>query len=371
MNIPRFSAAHAFSPAWREAADECLASLAVPPGSNLGFIYFSDHYADSAETLLAHLRQSTGVHNWVGSMGIGICGEGVAAIDRPGLSVLLGRFPERSFQVFSGRQPLGHGGPAQQIGAQFAAHFAVVHADPHTPDMSDLIADMAGKVSSGFVTGGLSSARTTTRQIANGVLHGGISGVAFSDEIRIATRLTQGCSPLPGRHQIDECERNIIARIDGKPALDVYRSAAGDILAHDLQRAAQTILIGLPVTGRDTSDYRVRHVIGIDMQKGLLAISEEVRAGDAVLFCQRGGAAAEQDMHRMLDELKSSLETRPQAGLYFSCLGRGHSMFPDDSSELEMIRDAFNGLPTAGFFCSGEISHDQLYGYTGVLTLFL
>jgi small ligand-binding sensory domain FIST len=24
-----------------------------------------------------------------------------------------------------------------------------------------------------------------------------------------------------------------------------------------------------------------------------------------------------------------------------------------------------------GFFCNGEISHNRLYGYTGVLTLFL
>jgi small ligand-binding sensory domain FIST len=27
-------------------------------------------------------------------------------------------------------------------------------------------------------------------------------------------------------------------------------------------------------------------------------------------------------------------------------------------------------LPLVGFFCNGEISHDRLYGYTGVLTLF-
>ena len=27
-------------------------------------------------------------------------------------------------------------------------------------------------------------------------------------------------------------------------------------------------------------------------------------------------------------------------------------------------------VPLVGFFCNGEISHDRLYGYTGVLTLF-
>jgi small ligand-binding sensory domain FIST len=36
-----------------------------------------------------------------------------------------------------------------------------------------------------------------------------------------------------------------------------------------------------------------------------------------------------------------------------------------------MIRETFGDIPLAGFFCNGEISHDQLYGYTGVLTLFV
>lgn len=363
MSLPTFAAAHAFAAQWQEAADATLTSLAAPPGSNLGFVYFSDQFAESAEPLLAYLKQSTGIEDWVGSMAVGICGAGTAAIDKPGLALLVGRFPDESFQVFSGRSPLSQAGTAP--------YFAVVHADPNTPDMPDLIADMAGKVSSGFVTGGLSSARGSTRQVANGLLSGGISGVAFSPQVHIATRLTQGCSPLPGRYRIDECERNVIARIDGQAALDVYRSAVGEALSRDLRRAAQTVLVGLPVAGRESSDYRVRHVIGIDTGNGLLAISEEVQTGDALLFCRRGGAAAEQDMQRMLDELRSSLQTKPKAGLYFSCLGRGHSMFPEDSTELEMIAKTFGDLPVAGFFCSGEISHDQLYGYTGVLTLFL
>ena len=36
-----------------------------------------------------------------------------------------------------------------------------------------------------------------------------------------------------------------------------------------------------------------------------------------------------------------------------------------------MIRERLGDIPLAGFFAGGEISHDRLYGYTGVLTLFL
>jgi len=36
-----------------------------------------------------------------------------------------------------------------------------------------------------------------------------------------------------------------------------------------------------------------------------------------------------------------------------------------------MIQSALGDVPLAGFFGNGEISHNRLYGYTGVLTLFL
>ena len=35
-----------------------------------------------------------------------------------------------------------------------------------------------------------------------------------------------------------------------------------------------------------------------------------------------------------------------------------------------LIEEAFGEFPLVGFFCIGEISHNRLYGYTGVLTLF-
>jgi small ligand-binding sensory domain FIST len=362
VSQPRFAAAHAFAEDWREAADACLAALTLPQGANLGFLYFSDRYAAHAEALLARLREGSGIAHWVGSIGLGVCGAGTGALDAAGISVLVGRFPQDAFRVFSGRQRLG------PIGAE-TPYFAVVHADPRTPDMPGLVADMAGKLASGFVTGGLSSARGEAIQIADGVLSGGISGVAFAESVRVATRLTQGCAPLAGHHRITACDGNVIESIDNRAALDVFREAAGESLARDLARAAQTVLVGLLAPGRE--DYVARHVIGVDPRSRMIAINETVEAGQGLLFCRRGGDAAATDMRRMLDELRASLPGPPQAALYFACVGRASNMFEKDASELEMIRASFGDLPLAGFFAAGEISHDRLYGYTGVLTLFL
>ena len=64
-------------------------------------------------------------------------------------------------------------------------------------------------------------------------------------------------------------------------------------------------------------------------------------------------------------------DRRPKGAVYVSCLARGPNLFGDDSEELRQVQTAIGDVPLVGFFANGEISHDRLYGYTGVLTLFL
>jgi small ligand-binding sensory domain FIST len=365
-----FRCGHARAPAWREAADAALDRIgAMPAGANFGFLYVSDHLAGDARALLAHLRRVTAVPEWIGSVGVGVLATGIEYLDEPAVTVMIGALPEGEFSVFSGRSRAPAPGTRTPSGAE-AAHFAIVHGDPNTQDMPDLIEDMSSKVASGYLVGGLSSSRGETYQLANEVLEGGLSGVVLSSRIDVTTRLTQGCTPLAGRHVVTAGERNIIVTLDDRPALDVLREDIGAALARDLRRAAQLVHAGLPVPGSDTGDYLVRSLVGIDPRNGLVAIGAHVEPGMPIMFCKRDGATARADLGRMLDAISADLDGPPKGGLYFSCLGRGEHMFGRRSAELEIIRDRLGEFPLAGFFCNGEISHDRLYGYTGVLTLF-
>lgn len=60
----------------------------------------------------------------------------------------------------------------------------------------------------------------------------------------------------------------------------------------------------------------------------------------------------------------------PRGGVYYFCLGCGRHLFGDDSRELRLIRAELGDVPPVGFFANGEISHNRLYGYAGVLALF-
>ena len=355
-----FRAAHARGETWRKCVDACAARIGRP-GAGLGFLYFTDSLVPYAAPIVDSLRERTGVADWVGTVGIGVIASGIEYMDEPALAAMVAELPTDRYQVFSGRARLAGGAPA---------HFGVVHADPRTPDVAELIADMSSKVTSGFLVGGLSSARTHAVQVANEVISGGLSGAVLAGSVGVSTRLTQGCAPLPGRYRVTACDANVIATLDGRPALAVMKEAIGEVLARDLRRTAHFIHVGLPVAGSDRGDYLVRNLVGIDPKNGLVAIGDLVEIGAELMFCKRDAQSAREDLLRILAELREEVPAGARGALYFSCVGRGEHMFGERGAELGLVKQVLGELPLVGFFCNGEISHDRLYGYTGVLTLF-
>jgi small ligand-binding sensory domain FIST len=370
MTMPTFRYGHSAASDWREAAKSCLAQLG-PGAASLGFLYVTDVLADHVEAILDVFRRQTGVAHWVGTAGMGICATGREYLDEPAMAAMVGDFEPDSFRVFSGIATEGDVSVAALKCGNAASNFAIVHADPHNPHVARLVGALAEKMESGFLVGGLTSSRRRNPQIADGVTEGGLSGVGFTDGVTVATRLTQGCSPIGPKRVITACQRNVIVSIDGEPALDVFKEDIGEILARDLNRVGGHIFAGLPISGSDTGDYLVRNLVGIDPAHKLIAIGDLVEPGTGILFCRRDGGTARDDMVRMLESIRQGLFTQPGGGVYYSCLGRGEGLFGRDSAELKMIREALGEFPLVGFFCNGEISHNRLYGYTGVLTLFV
>lgn len=453
--------AHATHPQWRMAATLVLAQLRAQIASrasqggglapSLALLYITDHYASEAEAILAHLSaELPEVTDWSGTVGVGIAATGVEYFDEPALAVMLCDIPADQYRVFSGVAPLAQ---------SFAAHTALVHADGHAPELGELIEEMAARTSSGYLFGGLAASRRESVQFAqggdgylrgqgrsSGVFHGGLSGVAFGPEVALVSRVTQGCAPLTpvgGDHVVTEAERHVVYQLDGEPALDVLMRELGVSLDQPQQalKAVRATLAGLVApqaqaqqrglnvddradepTGVHANtparvidrgglfgpDVRVRHIVGLDPQRGGVALAERVTEGMQLAFCQRNVQAARADLIRICTEIRAELEpdelpmfsaavstpgavsdtvaeqaARPLAArpavpareiagaIYVSCSGRGGPHFGAPSAELQLVRHALGDVPLIGFFAGGEIAHRQLHGYTGVLTVFL
>ncbi|MGX5663932.1 FIST signal transduction protein [Diaphorobacter nitroreducens] len=412
-----FPNAHATHPQWHMAALLVLAQLraqmALPQYASaptLGLLYIADHYADDAAALLDLLRRELPtVTDWAGAVGVGVAGNNVEYFDEPALSLMLCDLPRAHYRVFSGVAPLAHGDAA---GVGFAAHTALVHADGQTPELADLVAEMAGRTSSGYLFGGVVASRGAQVQLAlpaggegDGVLHGGLSGVAFDAQVELVSRVTQGCQPIGAQAAITAAQDNVVLELDGEPALDVLLDTLGVTLQGDAQaalRAVRATLAGLEDadapqrqrTGHFGADTRVRHIVGLDATRSGVALGDHVEVGMRLAFCQRNVGAARADLMRICAEIREELSPQleeaqalPAAGsaphaepaggrricgaLYVSCSGRGGPHFGGPSAELQIVRHALGDVPLAGFFAGGEIAAHRLYGYTGVLTVFV
>jgi len=376
MSATTFKASCATGSDWQAVARHCLQEIGTEPSrANLGFLYITDSLAPYLQMLLEEFRQKTGVKDWVGTVGAGICCTGREIYDEPAAAIMLATLPADSYRLIpSGINELSDA--LQQHQSWITGnnvHFGVVHGDPRNTHIAQIIASLSTELDPGFLVGGLTSASEEhfMQQIAGNIYEDGLSGVLLSADIQVISGLTQGCTPLTNKHTITRSEGHILAELDGRPALDVFREDIGETLARDLSGVAGYIYAGLPVPGSDTGDYLVRNLIGIDPEEKLLAIGDNLENDAPIIFCRRDGATAREDMLRMLGDLGKRARGRIKGGLYYTCLGRGRHQFGENSEELKMIRDQLGDFPLVGFFANGEISHNQLYGYTGVLTLFI
>ena len=393
-----FLVGHATHPDWRAALALAEAQVRAQQGAHeasaagpltLGFVYFTDHYAAQAQALYAALRQHWPGVSWVGSVGVGVAAGGVEYFDEPAVVLMLAALPPGRFEVFSGARKLQRIDPFS----------ALVHADPATPDLAELIVELSDRTSSGYLFGGLASSRGAAVHIADGVWQGGLSGVAFARDVALVSRVTQGCQPLGPTRSITACEGHIVTQLDGEPALACLLADLGLKNLDDARQALprlRSTLVGitdendtaLARAGHFGSDTRVRGLIGLDPSRAAVAVGASLTRGMKLAFCQRDVAAARRDLVRICSEIRDDVESHSEAALassadaagerarhicgalYVSCSGRGGPHFGGPSAELKIVQHALGDVPLVGFFAAGEIARHHLYGYTGVLTVF-
>ncbi len=428
--MPRlFVTGHATHPQWRMATALVLAQLrgqmALPDHAaapTLGIVYLTDAYAAHAEEILDLLgAELPEVTDWTGTAALGIAAGAAEYIDEPALAVMLCDIPADRYRVFSGVAPLAAPGFSS-----FDAHAVLVHADAALPDLPELLSELAERTTGGYLFGGIAGVRPGGVQFAvggdgnirgqgsaSGVFRGGMSGVAFGEGVRLVSRVTQGCRPVGPVHRITAAQDNVVTALDGQPALQVLLDELQVDLnePHEALPRVRATLAGLSSdddlphdgpadalvrrTGDFGADTRVRHIIGLDPSRQGVALADRVTPGMRLAFCERNAAAARADLVRICAEIREELEPEdlplataaalaaPEAeaaphparriagAVYVSCSGRGGPHFGGPNAEMQIVRRALGDVPLVGFFAGGEIARHHLYGYTGVLTVFV
>ncbi|MFM1814198.1 MAG: hypothetical protein RLZ98_893 [Pseudomonadota bacterium] len=365
--MPDYAIAFAADDTPDALAEACASELATAKGHTVGFIYVTDRIAAAYPEILARLKKRTGIETWVGTVGLGICATGQTCFGKPGIAAMTARWRPDAVQLLPSLDR--ESDVAELDEPAFLASLGIVHADPRNAHTFRIVSALSERFGT-FLVGGLTAGRSAFPQVSGEVTEGGVSGLLLGGNLGVVAGLSQGCSPIGPTHRITRGSGNVLMTLDDMPALEVLREEVGVADGADILPWLGDVHVALPVSGHDAGDYLVRNLAGIDPKHDAVVIAERISAGDRITFVRRNAESALKDIDRMLTDLKARSTAPPKAGLYFSCCARGPNLFDNEQQELDAIRDALGDIPLVGFFGNGEISHDRIYGYTGVLALF-
>ncbi len=361
-----FWAAQARGDHWGTAVKACLDAMGSATGHNLGFLYVTPDFAEDLPSIVTFLTETTSIRMWVGGSGHSVWGPDGPAREGT-IVVMLARIEPAAMRLFEGGEMAGH----EDWLEQNRPAVALVHGDPKDPGVVEQLATLAAD-SGTYLVGGLTAAPGSISQVAGRAVESSVSGLLLGSGVTVLTGLSQGCSPIGPVHQVSDALSDVLIALDDRPALEVLKEDAGQIIARDLRKAAGYIHAAIPVAGSDTGDYVVRNLVGIDPKRGWLAVGAELMPGEHLMFVRRDPNTAQKDFTRMLRHLAGRVGGRSiRGGLYISCVARGAHMFGTDNRECEMIREHLGRFPLIGFAANGEINAGRLYAYTGILVLFL
>lgn len=405
----QFASAAARGTDWRDCAKTVLEQLESIQTENvtfnLGILYISDHLADDADSILNLFKSVLNIEHWVGSVAVGVCGCGEAYVDEPAISAMIGAFGADDFCLF----PTANSDfqdAEDALKPWLAAHdpmLVLAHGDPIAEEDPAKTLETINAITQGFTVGGLSSSRRQQIQFSGTSQSNGVSGVVFADHVQVATSLSQGCSAIGEMHDITRGDEDLILELDHKRAVSVFEDDLKDMAMRALdgrdpdeimvdQAAAsdssaapkefQSLLKGeihvaFPVSESDQNDYLVRDLIGLDPDEGSITVSQYVSSGERAMFVRRDENTVYEDLSKSLLQLRKRVQGasgafKPKGAIYVSCVARAnHNSKDEERNELKLIQDIIGDVPLCGFYAGGEISNGRLYGYSGILTLFL
>ena len=368
--------------ALRAAQEACRAAAEAAGGADAALLFAGPGLARESKALLEAARSELGTRQLVGGLAHGVLAQGredeggasVAALALRGLEAESFWIPE-----LAGREErIVPELRARLDGAGSTGDLVVLIPDPQALRPQPLLEAVAEAAGGAAVVGaGAAEAPSQSPLLWSGgdSGSGGLAGLVLRGASRVRVGVTQACRPVTAAMEVTAARGPWVLELDGRPALDVYREAAGGVLAQDLARAAHSVMAALPVDPAaplPPGGYRVRNVGGFSEEKSAFAVADALSRGDALALVQREPETARDDLLAMLDGLGSGSEAAGLA-LYFNCCARGAGFFGVPGLESAYLSRALGETPLAGMFGSCELGpiagRTELLTYTGVLAV--
>lgn len=374
------SAAVAFEAEWESACESALRAmdLTTPPDLLMVFIdsRYSEHYAE----IIHRLRETTGARHLIGASGQSVIGSALEAEEGSAIAILGFSLPGAEFtslaidpesmtdDVF---EPIQDG---PEVWLMFSNPFTVMtdRLVSHLQQLSPEIVLLGGMASSHRQQVGC-GVFIDDQALKSGAVMMGVSGVS------VRPIVAQGAEPLGQPWIVTDCDHNTVKTLGSRPALEVLQETLMELDDETRDRAARNLLVGLAMNEyqetHERGDFLIRNVMGADRESGVVAINAIPRVGQTFQFQFRDAQAADDDLRTRLSDLRDALapEEEVLGALLCSCNGRGRGLFGEPDHDAAALSEVFGPVPTAGFFCNGEIGpvggENYLHGFTASIAV--
>jgi small ligand-binding sensory domain FIST len=375
-----------------EAAAEAAgrARAALEPACDLAMVFASGHHLGMAKWLLSEAHERLEPRALIGCGAGGTVAGGSEFEDTPGVVVWAASMPgaeletmhlsaERDaegFRLLGLPQSLAAGADGDRV----ADESVIAFCDPFSFPAEGLLAALERARPRVPVLGGLASASFAGGAVLlrDGDVHTDGAVAVRLRGVQVLPCVSQGATPVGPEMTITRGEANMIVELAGKPAMERLGEVIAALPERERELASAGVLVGLVIDENlpeyERGDFLVRPIVGAERESGAIAIGEPVRVGQTVRLQVRDAASADEDLREALRAQSQALGSDGAAGaLLFTCNGRGSHMFDLPDHDASALDDAL-GVPTAGFFCAGEIGpvggRNFLHGFTATMAVF-
>jgi len=376
--------------ALREACTEAASRLEGAP-ADLAFLFVGGYAPRGLESAARLVRELTGARRVLGCTAGGVIGGGREIEQRPAVSLTLASLPGVEiipFHVSADDYPDGDAPPSgwhHMIGIEPERKPAfVLLPDPWSSDSERLLAGLDYAYPNCIKIGGLASgarhAGGNRLFLDDTARDGGTVGIALAGNLVVETAVAQGCRPVGAVGRASKSQGHYLLEIDGQRAFDFVQKQFDEMSDEERDLANRTLFLGIAMDPfrekpPEAGDFLIRNFVGVDPQRGVVAVNEEVGVGRAVQLHVRDAKTSTDDLvHVLKRTLRRAKGARHEGALLFSCLGRGRHLYGEADKDTKLFQSIAGEVPLGGFFCNGEIGpigkETYLHGFTSSFGLF-
>ncbi len=197
----------------------------------------------------------------------------------------------------------------------------------------------------------------------------------YGQNLRVGYASFGGWTPFGTERIVTKSDANVLYELDGKPALDLYKTFLGDKAA---ELPASALLFPLSINNPDAPDgHLVRTILTIDEEKKSMTFAGDIPEGSTVRLMKSNLNDLVDGAERAAEISNDILGAKAELAILVSCVGRKLMMGQRVEDETEIIREVLgDAVPMTGFYSYGELAPSTknqsclLHNQTMTITLF-